>query len=50
MKCPRCSKEILLVKHKYKQVDCQCGAKLLLAIVNGKQEIHDLTPNKGEKN
>lgn len=44
MICPRCKAEILIAK--YKQVNCKCGAKLLLAIVNGKQEIHDLTPEE----
>ena len=48
MICPKCKTEILVAK--YKQVDCQCGAKLLIAKINGKLEIHDLTPEKEEKN
>lgn len=44
MNCPRCGVEVLIAK--YKQVDCKCGAKLLLIKINGKQEIHDLTPEE----
>lgn len=47
MNCPNCKREINLKKHALQT--CRCGAQLLIAVVNGKHELHDLTPKEAEK-
>ena len=47
MNCPNCKREITI--KKYALQTCRCGAQLLIAIVNGKEELHNLTPTKEEE-
>lgn len=44
MNCPKCNREITI--KKYALQTCRCGAQLLIAIVNGKEELHDVTPKE----
>ena len=41
MICPNCKTEIGV--KKYALTTCRCGARLLLAVINGREELFDLT-------
>lgn len=43
-RCPKCKSEIIISK-KEVLIECNyCKSKLLLATINGKKELHDVTP------
>lgn len=46
MNCPKCGTEVDI--KKYKLLDCQCGAKLLVVQVAKKLIIEDVTPELEE--
>lgn len=45
MKCINCKVEIGQPK-KHEVIDCRCGSKLMLMVINGEKQLVDLTKSE----